>query len=484
MCPRMTNHQWVAHDASSFSFESAGGLAFANECSGSAVPPARYIAFAERQLDLSRLIRLLSLEVSLAHPPMQEFAAFVGIDWADTTHAVCLQVAGSDTRETRVLAHTPEAISTWACTLRHRFGGQPIAVCLELTKGPLVSALRAHDFLVLFPVHALTVATYREAFTPSRAKDDPSDAELQLELLLKHRDKLQMRSPQSATMRTRDQRVEFRRRLVEDKVRLTNRLTSALKHDFPQVLHWFSDKDTTIFCDVLSQWPTLKAIHLARRATLERFVRQHHVQTRLIAQRMEAIQTAIPLTTDEGVITPHVCLVRALGAQLRATLQASEDFDHAIAPLAPTHPDFALLQALPGAGPVFAPRLLVAFGAQRDRDASATDLQQYAGIAPVTERSGNTCGVHWRLQCPKFLRQTFVEWARESLRHSFWARAYYAQPRAKGRTHQAATRALAFTWIRILYCCWQTKTPYDETTYLNALVRRGSPLIRHVANVP
>ena len=76
-----------------------------------------------------------------------------------------------------------------------------------------------------------------------------------------------------------------------DKVRLTNRLTSALKNYFPQVLSWFSDKDTTIFCDFLTQWPTLKAVHLARRATLERFFRQHHVQTRVIAQRLQAIKT-------------------------------------------------------------------------------------------------------------------------------------------------------------------------------------------------
>jgi transposase len=359
----------------------------------------------------------------MAHPPTQEFAAFVGLDWADTSHAVCLQAAGSDTRESSVLAHTPEAISAWAGTLRHRFGGQPIAVCLELTKGPLVSALSAHDFLVLFPVNALTVATYREAFTPSRAKDDPSDAELQLELLVKHRDTLQKLSPQSATMRTLDQLVEFRRRLVEDKVRLTNRLTSALKNYFPQVLHWFADKDTTIFCDFLTQWPTLKAVQLARRATLERFFRQHHVQTRIIAQRLEAIHTAMPLTTDEGVVTPHVCLVRALVAQLRATLQAIEDFDHAIAQLAPTHPDFALFQALPGAGPVFAPRLRVAFGAPRAREASASDLPQEAGLAPGTDRRGPTGWVHWRQQGPTCLRQTCVAWAGDSTRQACWARA-------------------------------------------------------------
>jgi transposase len=483
MCLQMTNHQWGAYDASSFSFESAGALAFTNECSGSAVLPARYMAFAERQLGLSRPTRSAALEVMMTRLPTQEFVAFVGIDWADTSHAVCLQAAGSDIRESRVLAHTPEAIGAWACMLRHRFSGRPIAVCLELTKGPLVSALSAHNFLVLFPVNAQTVATYRQAFTPRRAKDDPSDAELQLELLLKHRDKLHVLTPQSVTMRALEQLVEDRRRLVGDQVRLTNRLTSALNNYVPQVLSWFADQDTTLFCAFLTQWPTLKAVHLARRATLERCFRQHHVQTRIIAPRIQMIKAAVPLTMDEGVIIPQVCLVRALVAQLRATLQAIEDVDRAIAQLAPTHPDFALFHALPGAGPVFAPRLLVAFGEQRERYASATELQQYAGIAPVTERSGNTCWVHWRLQCPKFLRQTFVEWASESIRHSFWARAYYAQQRAKGSTHQAATRALAFKWIRILYRCWQTKTHYDESTYLNALVRRGSPLIRHLANV-
>jgi hypothetical protein len=93
------------------------------------------------------------------------------------------------------------------------------------------------------------------------------------------------------------------------------------------------------------------------------------------------------------------------------------------------------------------------------------------------------CWVHWRLQCPKCLRQTCVEWASESIRHSFWARASYTQQRAKGSTHQAATRALAFNWLRILSRCWQTNTPYNESLSLNALVRRGSPLIRQMANV-
>jgi transposase len=413
--------------------------------------------------------------------PTDEFAAFVGIDWADAKHDVCLQAAGSQKREFSVLEHQPDTIDAWVSTLRTRFKGQPIAICLELNKGPIVSALGKYDFLVLFPVNPLTLARYREAFTPSHAKDDPTDAELQLELLLTHRDKLKPLTPQSPAIRALEQLVQHRRRLVGDKVRLTNRLTSALKNYFPHVLQWFDDKDTTIFCDFLTQWPTLKAVQLARRSTLERFFRAHHVRyADVIDQRIQAIKSATPLTTDAGVIAPTALLVQALVSQLRVTLQAIDDFDEAIAQRAQSHPDFPLFNSLPGAGAVLAPRLLAAFGEPRDRYTSADELQKYAGIAPVTERSGNKSWVHWRLQCPTFLRQTFVEWAAESIRHSFWARAYYQQQRNKGTSHQAAVRALAFKWIRILFRCWQNRTPYDESVYLNALERRGSPLIHNL----
>lgn len=409
------------------------------------------------------------------------FAAFVGIDWADAKHDVCLQAAGAAKRECFQLEHTPEAIDAWVTTLRTRFNGQPVAVCLELNKGPLVFALRKYDFLILFPLNPLTLARYREAFTPSRAKDDPTDAELQLELLLTHRDKLQPLNPQSPTMRALEQLVEHRRRVVGDKVRITNRLTSTLKNYFPHVLQWFPDKDTPIFCDFLSRWSTLKAAQLARRSTLETFFRDHHVRSSdVIDKRIHAIKAASPLTLDEGVIAPNALLVQALVSQLRVTLQAIETFDNAIAQRAQSHPDFPLFQALPGAGPVFASRLLVAFGEQRNRYASAAELQRYAGIAPVTERSGKKSWVHWRLQCPKFLRQTFVEWAAESIRHSFWAQVYYQQQRDKGKAHQAAVRALAFKWIRILYRCWQDRTLYNESVYLQALNSRGSSLIQNL----
>ncbi len=145
------------------------------------------------------------------------------------------------------------------------------------------------------------------------------------------------------------------------------------------------------------------------------------------------------------------------------------------------HPDGFIFSSLPGAGPVFAPRLLAAFGADRDRFATARELQQYTGIAPVTERSGKSTWVHWRYACSRFLRQSIVEWAGMSVRYSYWADAYYRYQRQKGKSHQAAVRALAFKWLRILFCCWKERRPYDEAKYLFSLRERHSPLLKYMA---
>ena len=377
-----------------------------------------------------------------------------------------------------MLPHRPENIAQWAEQLCRRFDGRPIAVCVELAKGPLVYALQRYPFLVLFPVNPTTLAKYRATFRVSGAKDDPGDAELALDLLLTHPDKLTQLCPQSGPMRVLQALVEQRRTLVDDVRRLTNRISAALKQYFPQVLEWFRDKDTVVFCDFLTRWPTLKQAQRARKARLSAFFHEHNVRyPQVIEQRIQAILAAAPLTADSAVIEPNRLLVLTLVQQLRVLLQAVERFDAEIAQLAPTLPDYVLFTSFPGAGPVFAPRLLAAFGERRERYTGADEVQKYAGIAPVTQRSGNKCWVHWRLQCPKFLRQTFVEWAALSIPHCYWAKAFYEQQRARGSSHQAALRALAFKWIRILYRCWQDRTPYDEATYLNALKRRGSPLL-------
>ena len=413
-------------------------------------------------------------------PSSTGFTAFVGLDWADAKHDICVQAADCETREFDRFPHRVAAIEEWAHAMQQRFGGR-IAVALELSKGPIVYALQKYDFFVLFPINPSMLAKYRQAFKPSRAKDDPSDAELALDLLLRHRDQFKPLRPQSAQMRTLLYLVEQRRRLVGDKTRYTNRLGNALKQYYPQALEWFEQRDTVLFCDFISRWPTLTQAKGARKTTLVTFFKAHNVRyEQVIEARVQAIKAAAPLTDDVAVITAHKLYAQALVEQLRVTLKTISHYDQEIASIAPTLSDYALFNALPGAGPQLAPRLLVAFGEQRDRFAGASEFQRYAGIAPVTERSGNKSWVHWRWQCPTFLRQTLVEWAGQTVNKSFWAGAYYRQQMAKGSSHQAAIRALAFKWVRIVYRCWQTRTPYDESKYLDALRRRGSPLLKQL----
>lgn len=408
---------------------------------------------------------------------LSQFTAVIGIDWADKKHDVCVQAIGSDVREFSRISHKVEKIHEWAQLMVERHGGQ-MAVAVELSKGPIVSALQKYNFFVIYPINPTTLAKYREAFNPSGAKDDPTDAELALDILLNHPNHFTPLNPQSVEMRSLMTLVEQRRRIMNDRIRITNRLRNALKQYYPQVLDWFDHIDTPLFCDFIKQWPTLAQVKRARRTTLEKFFHEHNMRRKpLLERRIEAIKSAQPLTTDEAVITPYRLQALTLVDQLTVALNSLRLYDHEIAVLAPQHADYKLFSSLPGAGPLLAPRLLVAFGEQRERFANAAEVQKYSGIAPVTERSGQKSWIHWRWQCPTFLRQTFVEWAAQTINKSYWAGLFYYQQRAKGCTYQAAVRALAFKWIRILYRCWKTSTPYDETKYLKALRDRGSPLL-------
>jgi transposase len=416
---------------------------------------------------------------------MAEFAALIGIDWSDRKHEVCLFETTTAQRQASTLEHSPQAIDEWATALRARYGGRPVAVCLEQSRGPLIYALLKYDFLVLYPVNPRTLARFREAFAPSRHKDDAPDAGFLAELLLRHRERLRAWHPDDERARTLRLLVEHRRRLVADQTRTSNRLTSLLKCYFPQVLEWFPDVRTTLVCDFLLRWPELAALKRARRETLLRFFRSHHsVRRDTLEARLAAIKGAVPLTSDRAVLRSSSVMARALAAQMKATRAAVAGLEREIAGLCAAHEDYELFASLPGAGPVYASRLTAALGSDRGRWQSADEVACLAGVAPVIERSGQSCWVRWRYFCPKFLRQSFHEYAGESIKHSFWARAYYESQREKGKGHHAAVRALAFKWVRIIFRCWQTRTAYDEVKYLEGLRRKGSPLLSYAANSP
>lgn len=407
-------------------------------------------------------------------------AATIGIDWADDHHDVSLQETESGRVETLRVTHTPESLMEWIGQLRTRFRGERIGIAIETSRGPLVHALLEHDFIVLYPVNPRSLHRFRETFTPSGAKDDLPDAHLLRELLVKHRDRLRVWKPDDTETRALRRLAEMRRRTVDQRTQLTQQLRAALKEYFPLALVLAGqDLSSEMAADFLLRWPTLQALQRARPHTIRRFYQNHNCRSRdRIAQRINKIRSAVPLTTDLAILETSALLVQTLARQLKALAPSIARFDEEIAARFATHPDADLFESLPGSGAVIAPRLLAHFGSDRERFTSAEDIQKLSGIAPVTERSGKLGKrwVHWRWAASTFVRQSFHEFAMHSIRSSQWARAYYELQRERGKDRHAAIRALAFKWIRILYRCWKSRTPYNEAQYVQSLVRRGSPL--------
>ena len=406
-----------------------------------------------------------------------EVVAWIGLDWADQRHEIRLAAAGSEGTESFTVEQKPAALHAWVGGLRARFRQGKIAVALEQSRGAVIYALMNYDFLVLYPIPPKTLARYREAFATSGAKSDATDADLLLELVRTHADRLRAWQPDDALTRQLRLLAEHRRKTVADRTRLTNRLTALLKTYFPQALEWAGDLRQPAAGEFLRAWPNLEALQGARRAQLRRFYDSHR---RLSAQERQdlfrQIDQAESLTRDQALVEASALMAQGLAEQLAAVIAVIARLDSELERLFAQHPDHDLFDGLPGAGEALAPRLATAFGSDRNRYDSAEEIQKFSGVAPVTEQSGKIKWVHWRMACPKFVRQTFHEFAAASCKKSLWARAYYEQQRKRGVDHHTAVRALAYKWIRILYRCWKESSPYDEQVYLKSLKRHRSPL--------
>src|SRR6266853_2806844 len=302
---------------------------------------------------------------------------------------------------------------------------------------------------------------------------------LLLELLTRHRDRLRRLNPETPETRLLQMLVEQRRKLVDERTRYSNQLTAWLKMYFPQVLIWIDNIDSPLGCDLLERWPSLEQLKCVNPAKLHDFFTTHNSRSeQRIQERINAIYQAVPAVNDPALLQAGPASVQALVRILQVLNSAIADFDQRIESAANNHPEAPLFVGLPGAGPVLRPRLIAAFGTQRERYQDAGELQNYSGIAPVTKRSGGTQSIHFRRACPKFLRQTFHEFAGHSIQKSNWARAYYRSQRELRKDHHAAVRALAFKWMRVLYACWRDRQPYDEATYARSLEKRNSPLAK------
>ena len=411
---------------------------------------------------------------------MEEVACVVGVDWGEGNHAYVARPAAAEQYRGQMPAD-PESVHEWVRRLRDRHPDGIIVVGLEQSRGALIYALMQYDFLQLVPINPRAAKAYRDSLYLSGAKDDPVDAELILEFVSAHRSKLRVWRADDAITRKLRLLVEGRRTLVNQRTSAGQALMAVLKQFFPQILTWLDGKPKLMRA-FLSRWPTLEAAKRARADAIERLVRAHsRTKPADIEALIAKIRAAVPLTNDGAIIDAMSLLAGSYVSILNALDEPIARYDEEIDKLWNEHPDQKVFDSFPGAGPVMAPRLAAAFGTARDRFDHADEMQKYSGIAPVIERSGKQSWTHARWRCPKFLRQTFHEYAEASLPFSPWALAHYRQQRDRGAGHHAAIRSVAFRWIRILFHCWKNNLPYEEQAHLANLKRRNSPIVARLA---
>jgi len=253
-------------------------------------------------------------------------------------------------------------------------------------------------------------------------------------------------------------------------------LSACLKEYFPQAIEVLSGNlATRLACDFVKKWPAFDNFQQANDSTIKRFFYGHNVRSPQVIEKVLKVATsAQPLTTDPALVESGGRLAQTY-AQVISTLNPIiEQYEERIQKLFSKHPEAYLFNGLPGAGPAMAPRLLAFFGTDRSRYASANNVQSFCGIAPVTKSSGKTKAIYMRRACPKFDRQTFHEFSRLSVVKCQWARNYVEYYTDKGKKYATIIRALAFKWIRILFCCWKNHTPYNDDQYMADLAKRGS----------
>jgi len=388
---------------------------------------------------------------------------YAGIDWADTHHdALVIDESGQQVSSLRV-SHTPEGVSHLISFLSSMVPTKEQMACIiETNHGLLIAALLEAGFAV-YPVNPKTVDRRRGA---SGAKTDAIDAYVLAKTGRADLADLRQLKPDSPVVAelkalTRDQDA-----LIQSQTRLVNQLTACLKAYYPVALQLFTKLHQACTLKFLHTYPTPQAAHAASVEQITSLLKAaRHPTPVKTAQHIWHTLQQPQLQADAITTRTKARLMLALIAQLSPLIEQIAAYDKEISTLFLTHADQEVFRSLPGAGKRLAPRLLVAWGDDRERYSDANSVQALAGTSPVAYESGNYSKPHKRSACIKPLRNALQQFAWQSTKQEAWALAYYQRKRTEGKSHSMALRALANVWVRILYAMWLNHTCYDGATF-------------------
>lgn len=390
---------------------------------------------------------------------------FVGIDWASAAHAVCLIDQTGHVHWHTSVAHSAAGLAGLIQRLRRWRRRGPFAIAVERPSGLLVDTLVQAGFEVV-PIHPNVVKATRPRYAAAAGKSDPGDALLLADLLRTDGHRFRPLQPPSEETRALRTLVRGRDDLVAQRVALANQLRALLEHVWPGAARIFADVDSPIALAFLTRYPSAQSAARLGDKRLAHFLIQHAYCGRRSPQDLLArLHAAPPSPIGEAEAEAAADLVRSLVAILTPLVAQIQQLSAAIAAALQQHPDAPVVQALPRSGTINAAQILAELGADRRRFLSAEHLAAEAGVVPVTHASGKHHGVSFRWACNKRLRIAVTTFADNSRHASAWAAAIYRRALGRGCDHPHAIRILARAWVRVLWRCWQDRTPYDVTRH-------------------
>lgn len=401
---------------------------------------------------------------------------FAGVDWGDEKHSVCVIDEKGETEAAFDVPHTPADLDAMISRLKTL---EPlIGACIETSSGLLIDALVGAGVNV-FPVNPKVAKAWRDGWSASGSKTDPSDARMLAHGLRQHHAAMRPLSRDSALARELAILCADEKNLIQQRTALVNSLLSALKTYYPQALDWFSDWSRPAAHDFILTFPTPAALSSASKKKLIGFLKTHHIG--LSTSRLDRIERtrrgdAPAWPQDTAVCAAKSLLAVSLAKQLRTLDTALRQYRKRIAELFDSHPDADIFSSLPGAGEKLAPRLLSSFGDNRAKFQSARSVQQLSGVVPVRHQSGKLRFDRFRFACNRDFRDAVTSFAYQSTRFCPWAKAFYDNAREKGQTHFCALRNLAAKWLTIIYRMWIDRSPYNGALFMQSLKDHGSPI--------
>lgn len=395
---------------------------------------------------------------------------FVGIDWASQAHAVCVIDETARIHWQGSVAHTAEGLAALLSRLRRLRPRGALRVALERPSGLLVDTL-VDAGLEVVPIHPNALKASRPRYSAAGGKTDPGDAFILADLLRTDGHRFRpLRAPSDETRALRAL-VRGRDDLVAQRVVLANQLRALLDRFWPGAAAIFADVDSPIALAFLTRYPTPHSAARLGDKRLAQFLGQHaYCGRRPVAELLARLRRAPASQVGDAEAEASGEVVRALVAVLSPLVAHIQQLSAAIAAALAQHPDGPLLQSLPRSGAVNAAQILAELGDERARFPTDEQLAAEGGLAPVTHASGKHHAVVFRWACNKRLRQALTTFADNSRHASRWAALVYQRARGRGCRHPHAVRILARAWVRILWRCWQDRTPYDVTRHRAAQI--------------